>query len=377
MEEVDFYLQNLLNNAFDFLGNSIDNFETNPKYSIIHFCTAIELILKARLLKEHWSLIVDGEPNLENFKKGNFKSINFTDLVARINSATSENISSEIDETFKSIASERNKIIHFYHPMNAEYDISHDPEIPRIKAAVLELKSWEKLKSLLLAWQECFNGTYDYKGTIKEISRKIKSLESYYELKYKILEPEILENIKKGRLYKNCDCCNKDCSFIENTEYKNIDRYSCKVCGKETYSIVLVCPKCGKNKRIDISDIKKNMYEECINADCDEVFNINDCILALFNYIPNEEFIKELLDEEIITTDNYFEHSPINCGSCGSPHSCVIHNDFVVCVECGDLGNKSSIKTCGYCNERIVTTSNMTDSDYKGCGFCDGMSDRF
>ena len=46
----------LTENSIDFLTEAIDGFQVQPKYSIIHFYTAVELFLKARLLHEHWSL---------------------------------------------------------------------------------------------------------------------------------------------------------------------------------------------------------------------------------------------------------------------------------------------------------------------------------
>ena len=48
----------LVDNALDFLNRSIADFEKSPKYSVIHFYTAVELFVKARLMAEHWSLVV-------------------------------------------------------------------------------------------------------------------------------------------------------------------------------------------------------------------------------------------------------------------------------------------------------------------------------
>ena len=47
--------ESLTRNAFDFLERGIAEFDASPKYSVIHFCAAVEMLLKARLLKEHWS----------------------------------------------------------------------------------------------------------------------------------------------------------------------------------------------------------------------------------------------------------------------------------------------------------------------------------
>jgi hypothetical protein len=48
----------VVENALDFLKQSILELKKSPKYSVIHFCAAIELFLKARLMLEHWTLIV-------------------------------------------------------------------------------------------------------------------------------------------------------------------------------------------------------------------------------------------------------------------------------------------------------------------------------
>ena len=45
--------ESLTRNAFDFLERGIAEFDASPKYSVIHFCAAVEMLLKARLMKEH------------------------------------------------------------------------------------------------------------------------------------------------------------------------------------------------------------------------------------------------------------------------------------------------------------------------------------
>jgi len=44
------YITGLLENAYAFFQESLADLESKEKNSIIHFCTALELILKARLL---------------------------------------------------------------------------------------------------------------------------------------------------------------------------------------------------------------------------------------------------------------------------------------------------------------------------------------
>ena len=54
----DELFDSLVLNAFDFLERAVRELEKSPKYSVLHFFNSIELLLKARLLKEHWALVV-------------------------------------------------------------------------------------------------------------------------------------------------------------------------------------------------------------------------------------------------------------------------------------------------------------------------------
>jgi hypothetical protein len=74
----------LIENALDFLNRAIEEFKTHPKYSIIHFYAAAELFLKARLLHEHWSLVVLKDPDRQKFEAGDFLSVPFAVACERL-----------------------------------------------------------------------------------------------------------------------------------------------------------------------------------------------------------------------------------------------------------------------------------------------------
>src|SRR5256885_2670252 len=77
----------LVRNALDFLLRSVGELQETPKYSVIDFCAAIELFLKARLLVEHWALIYKDPKyaNLISFSKADFESISMRDVISRLN----------------------------------------------------------------------------------------------------------------------------------------------------------------------------------------------------------------------------------------------------------------------------------------------------
>jgi len=55
----DELFRSLTGSAFEFLEKAIAEFEQSAKFSTVHFTIAIELFLKARLVREHWSLLLD------------------------------------------------------------------------------------------------------------------------------------------------------------------------------------------------------------------------------------------------------------------------------------------------------------------------------
>ena len=110
--------KNLLENAQEFTKRASIDLENNDcKFSLIHFCSAIEQILKARLVLEHWTLIIGkndiDSANLEGFQEGLFKTITITSVLQR-SANLYDNLSKPYVQCIKALFSERNKIIHFY-----------------------------------------------------------------------------------------------------------------------------------------------------------------------------------------------------------------------------------------------------------------------
>src|SRR6218665_3323530 len=84
----------LTRNAFDFLERGISEFAKSPKNSVIHFCAAGGMLRKARLMKEHWSLIGSkpDQASLAKFMAGDFISVTLEDARARIRDFAGEDI---------------------------------------------------------------------------------------------------------------------------------------------------------------------------------------------------------------------------------------------------------------------------------------------
>lgn len=109
-------IKRLVENALDFLHRAIDDLEGHPKHSVIGFYTGVELFLKARLLAEHWSLVVSPrkDPDFEAFLKGNFVSVSLEEAASRLEKAVRSGLSPGELQTFKRVGQHRNKMVHFF-----------------------------------------------------------------------------------------------------------------------------------------------------------------------------------------------------------------------------------------------------------------------
>src|SRR5258706_16203141 len=69
--------------------------ELEPHAGLLHLFTGTELIVKARLVKEHWSLIFEesNSANRERYTQGDYKSAQFVDSIERLSNVVGCEIS--------------------------------------------------------------------------------------------------------------------------------------------------------------------------------------------------------------------------------------------------------------------------------------------
>lgn len=112
---------NLLDNGLDFIIEGLkpttrlwgyDNTESIWKYSVLNVFSGIELILKERLRREHWSLIFEDVSNAKEQKliQGDFISVNHNNVVKRLKGICNITINDTPINTLRKL---RNKFEHF------------------------------------------------------------------------------------------------------------------------------------------------------------------------------------------------------------------------------------------------------------------------
>lgn len=258
----------LTRNAFDFLQRGIEEFDKAPKYSVIHFCAAVEMLLKARLMKEHWALIVSKpeRANLEKFIAGDFISVTLEDAHSRMSDVAGEDIGDAAYTTFRALANHRNKMVHFFHN-----GLERDEET-KAQIVAEHCRSWFHLHRLLVRWGSHF---CEFSDEIASANAAMLRHRKYLSAKFDALRPELDTARTTGNPPKLCPACDYmalDCQ----TSDRYLDRI-CRVCGYEVPSQKAIqqgyeyfnasCANCNGAGTV----FQAGFGFRC--SDCDEVFD--------------------------------------------------------------------------------------------------------
>jgi len=339
----------LVENAFDFLFKAISEIEDQPKYSVIHFYAAVELFVKARLMNEHWALVVSQrqEADWDKFIAGDFQSVTLTEAANKLKKIVRSGLSKADIDAFKEVANDRNKMIHFFHAAHTE------EESGKFKRDIVkkQLKAWFFLHLLLTSkWKDEFS---PWSAKTAELDEELRKLHGYLQVIFDNLKPQIEENKKKGILYDECPSCGFESQELSEDE-NSIYEAKCLVCGLVEKSLNIQCPECG-----EIVTLKEEGFGQC--QSCGKHLESEDVAGALIDsgaaYIAAKE-----------GDDSWGEG---NCSDCDGYHTVVrTENDEWICASC--FGVFESLQACGWCNE--LNTGDMEHSYVAGCNHCDGMA---
>jgi hypothetical protein len=337
----------LTRNAFDFLERGIAEFDKKPKYSVIHFCAAVEMLLKARLMKEHWALIVSkpDQANLTEFMAGNFKSATLEDCRTRLRDIANENIGNDAFNSFRELAKHRNKMVHFFHN-----GLEND-EKAKARIVAEQCRSWFHLHRLLNRWKGYFK---KFGEEIAQADRAMKRHRQYLATKFNALKPELEQASTVGCEPRICSACGFE-SAIPDVFDGQLASLLCHVCDHEGAQVQLDCPHCGES-----ITIANEGYASCEH--CGKNIEPEHVADALTDHAAAHIAIKDGDDS----------WAPANCGSCGGYHTVIRRGDNYFCVDCFEISD--DIAQCQFCTE--YNTGDMEDSYAFGCGICGGLAEK-
>ena len=333
----------LARNAFDFLNRAILDFAESPKYSVIHFCAAVEMLLKARLMCEHWSLIVakPNEANLDKFVEGDFISVTLSDARARLKDIAKEDISSDAYNSFRALANHRNKMIHFFHKA-LESDDAAKTEI-----VIEQCRAWFHLHRLLRGWKGYFS---DFDTEIRDADYSMKAHGKYLQTKFKALKAELENARKEGNVPQECNICHYKAAIPTSLD-DQVAFTKCLVCDYKELEVKLTCPHCQET-----TVVAGNGDSECQH--CHGELTPEDVFNSLYDSGDAHAWI----------ADGDDTYQPGNCGYCDGYHTVVKRGDYYLCTDCFDWSD--TISQCEWCQE--LKTGNLQYSYAQGCGVCEG-----
>lgn len=328
----------LIANATDFLTSATDDLKKRPKHSVIAFYTAVELILKARLMAEHWTLVVSKNADRASFTTGDFASVTFDQACTRLQNVIGTPLSEDARKVFNSLRKHRNKMVHFYH--DGETD-----EAALEVIALEQLLGWRALVALIEGpWQATFvNMIFD----ITALDERFKEHRLYAKAKFESLAAKLKEIEEKGGVIVECHSCGfLAAERIEEDE--GIYSSRCLVCSSYQNWMVAPCPKCGT----DFTNYGDD------GADCD----------ACKTRLSVEELV-DALNEQVATKDNYFDvETPANCSSCDGYHTVIEWKGAYVCLNC--IYITEDLMRCDWCGD--ANNGDLEMSSIYGCNHCDG-----
>ena len=250
-------LDRLVENALDFLSQSIrELLDDQPKYSVIHFHAAVELFLKARLMAEHWSLVVarNKEPDWDRFVAGDFVSVSLEEAAKKLDKVVQSGLGKQALRTFIGVTKHRNKMVHFFH----EGVTADENDQLRREVAKEQLTAWYLLHKLLTSkWSEVFS---PWSRELGELDAELRKLQDFLKVVHDQLAPEINKRSEAGAIFSVCPSCG-----FESQEHEDcvgvVYEAECLVCGFADRCLTIECPECGEVVRF-----ANEAFGECRNC---------------------------------------------------------------------------------------------------------------
>ena len=274
---------NLLDNALDSLLSAAeavrrDEGPRSLKEAVLHLANGVELLIKARLAREHWSLIFSNinQASYGELTKADFASVDFPIARKRLEQIARVSIDKSIISHIDTLRKLRNQLTHFTATL--------DP----VQTKSLVAKS---MTSCVEFCEQQEMATSDVQRGIGEIQMNLTELEEFVDGRMKGISKDW-----KDALVWECPACwqqalvidagNADCKFCKNAANPHelaVDNAEgtvedCPECGEElTFAFVLynnddgewVCFSCGQSGE---------GYDHCIRCDGMEDFTESDAV---------------------------------------------------------------------------------------------------
>ena len=262
-----------IENAEDFLREAVQHAQASTprdwKNAILHLCSGLELLLKAVLEKEHWSLLFENvnRASQQALQQGNFEAVRFETALDRVQNIVGISVEPKSLKYLRQFRRLRNRVTHFALRLNAE----------QAKSLVAR-----GITVFLTLQQRHLHETPD-KTLEHEINQAFQNFEKYVSERLRALRPELDAAERPHQWFRTCHTClqetfvskgdhvlclfcGEEWAFRDLTENEGSGR-QCPLCDEGTLSLVLlnneegqlVCVSCG-------FETEHNLNTECTSC---------------------------------------------------------------------------------------------------------------
>lgn len=331
-------LSALISSGLDFIEKSIHELDSEPQFSVAHFATGVELLLKSRLFAEHWTLVSAHPHNTPwtAIMSGNFVTVQAADLTKSLTSVTGTPLYRE-QQVFQSVFDHRNQAVHFV-PGQGIREIAAE-----------QFRSWYHLHRLLTdRWPNIYA---PHAPRIAAVDQSLRAHRICLQVRFEELtKAHRFDGPEHGNSLIACPICEHRSGILVDAK-AHVTDLSCPVCVSELEMATFGCGHWHV--------FSEGIYDD-VACDCGATHTASE--------------LAELMDESppLRPKDRLVEGDPrSHCGECLSSFCVVVHGTGFRCYSCGETFPEDARDHCGWCNEAWVGYD-CTDTEWRGCENCDG-----
>lgn len=342
----------LCENGLGFVAKAIDQLweYSSPdalKYSVIHFYSGVELLLKARLMHEHWTLIV-ADPNkadIDEFLNGDAQTVGQKQAVQRLKKVAKVTVPANATNSFEELRKHRNRMVHFYHPI----DVNEPDRDKQREAVILEqCRGWFYLRRLLGdEWRDVFAA---FQNEVDDINAAMKRHREYLRTVYDQIRPELETAGREGATLATCSTCGFEAQLLNKI---GPQEHSCRVCLAKESFVLHLCPNEDCRKKTLLAP------ETCTAWRCEHCSSSIGLDDVLHEYTIEGKADHDEPNRSALCTE--CGHIPETAGTLGD-------GEIAFCFNCFSWPTK--IEYCEWCNEPF--TGDASGTYLSGCERCDG-----
>ncbi|MEW1699294.1 serine/arginine repetitive matrix protein 1 [Streptomyces sp. NPDC091278] len=253
-------------NGLDYLASVVEHLDEedevtprNVKYAVVHLQSAVEVLLKARLLEEHWALVF-ADPHKATLKAlddGDFISVTTDQAIQRLQNIVCIRITEKEKAALGKVRDDRNKLQHF--------------GMPKTNARVVEARAGEVLDFLIRFVEKelvPYLGSREAAGvteSLADLREGLNRINSYVRKRLNRIVGEMKAEGAESRTIRCPDCEQLALVLREDPVGKDPDAWggfaTCRFCSRLWYTEELLdryggnreeptdgnaCPRCER-----------------------------------------------------------------------------------------------------------------------------------